>query len=359
MAAPRTTITASLGIALLACACLAAAGARAQESKQAAASPAAGAGDVARGLELFKRGEYDAAVKALRAATKRDKADADAWHYLGLALVRQHKPKDARKAFENAVRLRPNFIPALNGLAYVLISQNVLDEATRAAEASLKVEPKNAETHYLLGAIYLRVDSFNRALAEAEESLKIDPSYAHALWLKTQGLVGMAGKEISTAADETPEVRALLLKAVAARLDEATAALDKFSKLNPQNPEAASLAEQIATMRLYGGTHDAAAGDGRTIFTPREVTVRAVILKRPEPAYTQIARESGTTGTVRLRMVLASDGVVKNIFAVRRLPDGLTEKAIEAARRIKFVPAMKDGRPVSQYVTIDYNFNIY
>jgi outer membrane biosynthesis protein TonB len=44
---------------------------------------------------------------------------------------------------------------------------------------------------------------------------------------------------------------------------------------------------------------------------------------------------------------------------VSRLPDGLTEKAIEAARRISFTPAEKDGRKVSQYVTIEYNFNIY
>jgi hypothetical protein len=37
----------------------------------------------------------------------------------------------------------------------------------------------------------------------------------------------------------------------------------------------------------------------------------------------------------------------------------LTEKAISAARMIKFMPAMKDGRAVSQYIQIEYNFNLY
>jgi outer membrane biosynthesis protein TonB len=37
----------------------------------------------------------------------------------------------------------------------------------------------------------------------------------------------------------------------------------------------------------------------------------------------------------------------------------LTEKAIEAAKRIQFIPAEKDGHKVSQYVVISYNFNIY
>ncbi|MBD0373542.1 MAG: energy transducer TonB, partial [Pyrinomonadaceae bacterium] len=47
------------------------------------------------------------------------------------------------------------------------------------------------------------------------------------------------------------------------------------------------------------------------------------------------------------------------IRAVKGLPDGLTEKAIAAARQIKFVPAQKDGRNVSQYIQIEYNFNLY
>ncbi|MDX6695309.1 MAG: hypothetical protein QOF02_3861, partial [Blastocatellia bacterium] len=38
---------------------------------------------------------------------------------------------------------------------------------------------------------------------------------------------------------------------------------------------------------------------------------------------------------------------------------GLTEKAIAAARQIRFSPAMKDGRAVSQFVQIEYNFNLY
>jgi outer membrane biosynthesis protein TonB len=37
----------------------------------------------------------------------------------------------------------------------------------------------------------------------------------------------------------------------------------------------------------------------------------------------------------------------------------LTEKAIAAARQIRFQPAQKDGRAVSQWITIEYNFNIY
>lgn len=100
-------------------------------------------------------------------------------------------------------------------------------------------------------------------------------------------------------------------------------------------------------------------GDYNRVFSPKEVTRKATILDRPEPLYTEEARKNQITGSVRVRMVLNANGSVTNIAAVSRLPDGLTEKALEAARRIKFSPAEKDGRKVSQYVTIDYNFNIY
>ena len=114
--------------------------------------------------------------------------------------------------------------------------------------------------------------------------------------------------------------------------------------------------------RNDGGGGPGGGGGGadyNKIFTTREVSRKAQILAKPEPLYTEEARKNQITGTVTLRMVLNSNGSVTNIVAVSRLPDGLTEKAIAAARQIRFTPAEKDGRKVSQYATIQYNFNIY
>ncbi len=95
------------------------------------------------------------------------------------------------------------------------------------------------------------------------------------------------------------------------------------------------------------------------IFRSREVTKRAVLLSRPEAGYTAEARQNESQGTVRIRAVLSSSGEVTNIQVLDGLPFGLTEQAIAAARQIKFTPALKDGRAVSQYVTIEYVFNLY
>ena len=104
-----------------------------------------------------------------------------------------------------------------------------------------------------------------------------------------------------------------------------------------------------------GGGSD---NEGQT-FAGSQVEQRARVLFKPEPQYTEEARKNQITGTVMLRVVFASNGDVVQINAVRTLPYGLTERAIAAARQIKFVPAIKGGRPVSVFMQLEYNFNLY
>jgi protein TonB len=100
-------------------------------------------------------------------------------------------------------------------------------------------------------------------------------------------------------------------------------------------------------------------GGSDPTFGVREVEQKARVLSKPEPQYTEEARKTGISGTIMLRVVFSSAGEVVQIRAIRTLPFGLTERAIAAARQIKFVPAMKGGRPVSVHMQLEYNFNLY
>lgn len=91
----------------------------------------------------------------------------------------------------------------------------------------------------------------------------------------------------------------------------------------------------------------------------KDVATKVRVLVKPEPMYTETARQAAVTGTVVLRAVFTSTGHVTNLRAVTGLPHGLTERALEAARNIKFIPATKEGRPVSMYIQLEYNFNLY
>ena len=111
------------------------------------------------------------------------------------------------------------------------------------------------------------------------------------------------------------------------------------------------------TLKLARGRGGAAAGDGP--YKQNELSRKAVLVYKPEPDYTEEARKGNVTGVVRLRAVLSASGKLTNITVVKTLPRGLTDEAVRAARHILFFPAIKDGRPVSQWVTLEYHFNIY
>lgn len=95
------------------------------------------------------------------------------------------------------------------------------------------------------------------------------------------------------------------------------------------------------------------------VFNPREVTSKAVIAWKPIPNYTERARQDGLTGTIVVEAVLAANGYVTNIKVLKEMGDGMTEKAVEYTRSVRFFPAEKDGKPASQRLMLEYNFNLY
>lgn len=88
------------------------------------------------------------------------------------------------------------------------------------------------------------------------------------------------------------------------------------------------------------------------------VDTKPVLLRAPAPGYTEQARRNQTQGTVLLRVLIGADGLVKQVRIVRGLPDGLNERAIAAAYQATFKPAMKDGQPVSYWMTLQMEFNL-
>lgn len=106
-------------------------------------------------------------------------------------------------------------------------------------------------------------------------------------------------------------------------------------------------------------SQEAAKQSSETALTGRQVTRKALIVSKPEPSYTEEARREQVTGTVVLRGVFSSSGRLTNIIALGELPSGLTEQAIIAAKNIRFIPAMKDGKYVSMLIQLEYNFNLY
>lgn len=83
------------------------------------------------------------------------------------------------------------------------------------------------------------------------------------------------------------------------------------------------------------------------------------ILSKMRVNYTELARTNNAQGTVILAVEFGADGKIGFTFPVQKLPYGLTENVAEAAKFIKFEPAVKDGKAITTISFISYSFSTY
>jgi TonB family protein len=85
-----------------------------------------------------------------------------------------------------------------------------------------------------------------------------------------------------------------------------------------------------------------------------------VPLFQPEAEFSDEARRAKYQGVCLVGLIVDAQGNPQNVHVVRALGMGLDEKAMEAVRKYKFKPAMRDGKtPVPVYVNVEVNFRLY
>ena len=82
------------------------------------------------------------------------------------------------------------------------------------------------------------------------------------------------------------------------------------------------------------------------------------ILEKPRPAYTEQARLLRIEGNVLLEVLFAASGEVKVLRVIRGLDEGLDRNAVQAALRIRFEPARRDGRATEARALVTIQFQL-
>jgi tetratricopeptide (TPR) repeat protein len=126
--------------------------------------------------------QYAAAVTKLEKATALDPAFARAYDNLGLCYEALGRFEDARKAWEQAIRLngeqgtRSPWPPLNLGMLLTRLDRN--DEAEARFRESLRADPGFAPAHYQLGVVLEKKGKADEARAELEEAARLDPASA-------------------------------------------------------------------------------------------------------------------------------------------------------------------------------------
>jgi TonB family protein len=128
--------------------------------------------------------------------------------------------------------------------------------------------------------------------------------------------------------------------------------LKALSKVKRQEGDLTGRSSQLKLSAQTGATQP-----GR--IEPMSMVLKPTILYRERATYTDQARNEKVNGVVVLAVVFGADGKIQNIRVIRGLPYGLTDNAIQAALRIRFKPAMKNGQPVSVRGVLEFSFSLY
>jgi TonB family protein len=231
----------------------------------------------------------------------------------------------AVNSFQQLIAAKPDWPRAYYYLGLAYYRWNHYDEALAAYEQASRVEPRELAARYGLGVTYLALKNYPLALAQYH-------------WLKEQPNKG-AEFALSLADAFPPEVAAQYqLPALPVVYVENSN--DQAAGQNPGGGVSAAERQSVHEMGRNGVT-------------------RPTITYKEKAKYTEIARINKMQGTVVLSLVFTMDGHLTNIRVIRALPDGLTRTAIEAAQKIRFQPATKDGQPVNVRGNLEFTFNLY
>ncbi len=220
----------------------------------------------------------------------------------GMEALSRANYEKAAEHFNQAAADRPDDMWAFYYLGLCLLNLKRHDEAANAYQQAMAIKPNEAAVHYQLCKIYIEMGASDAAQKERR-------------WLQ-----------------EHDQELALYLS-------------DPLPSDKP-------VAQQTQKAPV-------SSANNKPTIEPMTADLRPTILYREKAKYTEIARINRVQGTVVLQAVFAVNGEMQIIRVIRGLPDGLTYKAIEATRKIRFNPPNKNGEPVSVRGQLEFTFNLY
>jgi tetratricopeptide (TPR) repeat protein/peroxiredoxin len=180
---------------------------------------------------------------------------ANSWNNLGLLATREGRTAEAIPYFQEALRLNPDHLIALDNLGNAYRQQKNWEEARKALERALKVSPEDPEANYSLGMVFAQLDDGERAYEYLQKALKFRPGYPEALnnlgvlYLRTRRRdEAVASFEecirVAPAFDQS-YLNLARVYALEGAPDKARAVLLELLKQHPEHPQAKRMLEEL------------------------------------------------------------------------------------------------------------------
>jgi predicted TPR repeat methyltransferase len=197
---------------------------------------------------LLKSGQLSPAAEIYRRVLAVMPDEANAHHFLGLALYLLGDVREGVDHIRRAIDIFPGYADAHNNLGNILRQQGLLDDAAQAYERALALRPDDADMLNNVGTILRARGRTEEALAMYQRALERSPDHADALHNLGNALLALDRDDAAIEAYR----RALLLRPYhgasynnlgtalhcVGRVSEAAELYKRWVELDPENPEA-------------------------------------------------------------------------------------------------------------------------
>lgn len=147
-----------------------------------------------RGITHYYKGEYELALKAFEEAIKIKPDYAKAWINKSAVLGSLGRYEEAFKAAEKAIEIKPDDTLAWNNKSAALIRIGRYEEALKAAEKAIEIEPDNANAwSNESGALY-HLSRYEEALKASDKAVEIKPEQA-IMWYNRASVYSVKGEK--------------------------------------------------------------------------------------------------------------------------------------------------------------------
>jgi TonB family protein len=233
---------------------------------------------------------------------------------------------------------------------------------------ALALKPESAEANFVAAQVYWHEGARSMAIDSLTKAIETQPIFPEAHFLLAQCLkesnkLEKAREEVNIALSQStplfPAYRLLAEIDIAkGDFDAAITSLETALRFSPgaDDADAARLREQIEQSREFV--------ENLKRFAVLEAGQKAPDIVRPfllnpaQPRYTEEARALKIQGTVSMGVLVTENGDVDSVLIFRGLGHGLDEQAADVARKLKFSPATRSGKPIPDWKKVSVQFNL-
>lgn len=166
------------------------------------------------GLALLALGHLDEAERCYRHAIALKPDYADAHSDLGIVLGQQGRLHESVASFQQAIQCKPNHAGYYNNLGVALAQVGRCEEAVQVHRYALQLSPNDAGAHNNLGLALLKLERLDEAASQLRRAITLKPDYADAYY----NLALVMGRQNN--------------------FDEGIELLEQSLRLKPDNPDA-------------------------------------------------------------------------------------------------------------------------